>query len=171
VITGIGRALVLTGAVLLAPGAGALAQASTSPGFQVVAGTFVAVQVPDLEAAATWYAETLGLRQANRIEADDGRYRIRILAASGLVVELIQLREAEPPSPGIRHGLFKAGFFVDDLAAAFRWLRSRGADMDGTTFVDEALNARTFVFRDPFGNRLQVFQSCEEACPAPDALP
>lgn len=161
------RALLLVGLALLPPGTRAAAQAPESPGFQVVAGTFVALQVSDVEAAADWYSETLGLREANRVDAQDGRYRIRVLTASALVVELIQLREAGPPSPAPRHGLFKAGFFVDDLTAAFRWLRSRGVDMDPSTFVDEALNARTFVFRDPFGNRLQIFQSCEEACPAP----
>jgi hypothetical protein len=40
----------------------------------------------------------------------------------------------------------------------------RGADTDDPIFIDEALNARSFVFCDPYGNRLQVFQQCGREC-------
>lgn len=152
---------------LMIPAAGASCQTDADPGFRPVGGSFFAVQVPDVERAAGWYGETLGLEVINEIDAEDGRYRIRVLARPGLSVELIQIRGATGAPSGSQHGLFKAGFHVDDLPAAYRWLSARQVDMDPSTFVDEALNARTFVFRDPFGNRLQVFQSCDPTCPSP----
>lgn len=142
------------------------AQEATSsvPGFSVVGPSFVAIRVPDAAEAAEWYRTALMLSQINHLEAEDGRYSIRLLSGSGLTVELIRLRGAVrgPSEPQL--GLFKSGFFVDDIDAAFEWLRQQGANTDESIFVDEALNARSFVFRDPYGNRLQVFEHCGPEC-------
>ncbi|HSR68239.1 MAG TPA: VOC family protein [Acidobacteriota bacterium] len=130
-------------------------------GFEVVGETFVAVQVPDAQASAEWYQRVLGLEEVKRLDAEDGRFSIRILARTGLTVELIRTNTAVDVS-GTPRGLFKAGFYVDDIGAAFRWLNSQQVETDEGIFSDEALSVRTFVFRDPDGNRLQVFAKLSE---------
>lgn len=128
----------------------------TTAGFEVVGQTFVALQVPDAQASADWYQRVLGLDEVKRLDAEDGRYSIRILTRQGLTVELIRSNTAVDVS-GTPRGLFKAGFYVDDIEAAFAWLKSQEVDTDQRIFSDEALSLRSFVFRDPDGNRLQVF--------------
>lgn len=133
-------------------------------GFSITGDTFLAIQVADDSAAAAWWADLFDLEEVNHLAADDGRYSIRLLAGAGLTVELIRLRGARPAGDGPVLGLFKTGFWVDDLDAAHGWLVGQGVDADEATFVDEALGARSFVFRDPGGNRLQVFQRCHSDC-------
>ena len=137
-------------------------------GFNVVGLSFVAIQVRDEAAAADWYSAVLGLAEVNRREASDGRYSIRLLSAQGLSVELIRSSAVAVRPVGSPLGLFKAGFYVDDIEAALVWFRAQGVDTDQAIFTDEALRARSFVFRDLEGNRLQVFQGCGTAC---DELP
>lgn len=146
---------VLVGVLL--PGAvSAQVPTAPEPGFQVVRGTFLALRVSDLPGVADWYAAAFGLAEVNRIEAEDGRYAVRILRGRGLTVELIRQRDVAA-SESTPLGLFKAGFHVDDLDALRRRLEALEADMDASTFFDESLGVRSFVFRDPEGNRLQAF--------------
>ena len=142
--------------VLLAGPISAQTPTASEPGFQVVRGTFLALQVADLTVVADWYAAVFGLAEVNRIEAEDDRYAIRILRGRGLTVELIRQRDVVA-SESTPLGLFKAGFHVDDLDALRRRLETLEADVDAGTFFDEALGVRSFVFRDPEGNRLQAF--------------
>jgi hypothetical protein len=65
---------------------------------------------------------------------------------------------------------FKAGFIVDAIDAALRWLGSAGAQTDASVFYDAALDVHSFVFRDPFGNRLQVFRRRPDRCWKPRAI-
>jgi catechol-2,3-dioxygenase len=134
-----------------------------APEFAIVGPAFLALQVADVESAATWYSTVFSLSPVNEIDAADGRYRIRILTSPALTVELIESRGiARAPE---RHlGLFKFGFYVDDIEAAFHWFRSAGVETDNSTFVDSALSVRSFLMRDPEGNRLQVFARCGESC-------
>lgn len=111
-----------------------------------------------MDDAARWYRSALRLSEVDRLEAADGAYSIRILSDGRLTVELIRQRGAAPQTAVPHLGLFKAGFFVDDIDAAFRWLESIGADTDASVFYDRTLDVHSFVFRDPFGNRIQVFQ-------------
>lgn len=157
------RAAVLCGLLGLASGAHAQEPAETERRFRVLGPSFVAIVVRDDSAAAQWYRRVLGVTQTRHLTADDGRYSIRLLTGQGITLELLRLRDAlGPPDPHL--GLFKAGFYVDDVEAAWRWLRTQGVDTDRAIFTDEALNARSFVFRDPEGNRLQVFQRCTPSC-------
>ena len=137
--------------------------AQDAPGFRIVGPSFLAIQTSDVEAASAWYRRVLNLEEVSRVEAPDGRYSITILSGEQLSVELIRSSQSMP-AIGVDHGLFKAGLFVDDVEAAHRWLRANGVDTDAAIFTDEALNARTFVFRDPDGNRIQVFQRCLSEC-------
>ena len=124
---------------------------------------FVALRVRDVGASSSWYQSVFGLNEVNRIEAEDGQYSIRILSGRGLTVELIEQRGVEQPAD--RHlGLFKVGLFVEDIDALHLRFDQLGVDQDAGIFVDEALNARSFVFRDSEGNRLQAFQRCDDSC-------
>ena len=125
--------------------------------------SFVAIRVQDVDAASTWYRGVFQLAEVNRIDAEDGRYSIRLLSGGGLSVELIQERGVErPPAPHLGH--FKAGLYVSEIESFHRQLLERDVDVDADIFFDEVLNARSFVFRDNEGNRLQVFQRCGEGC-------
>ncbi len=124
------RRAALAFAILFAFPASAVAQgpSTNEAGLKVVGRTFVAIQVRDEVAAADWYIGVFGLEEVNRLEAADGPYSIRILSGGGISVELIRnhatsARTTEPPL-----GLFKAGFYVDDIEATLAWLRSRGVD-------------------------------------------
>lgn len=136
-----------------------------SPPFQIAHGSFVAIQVADIDAAAEWYQDAFALREVNRVERE-GQFSIRILDSAGVTMELIEMvGAAEVPD---RHlGLFKSGFFVDDIDAAFAWFEQRSPSNDQTVFVDQALRSRSFVTKDPFGNRLQFFSRCDGPCEEP----
>lgn len=152
-------------ALLLALPSGGTAQSGDpTPPFSITGDTFLAIQVTDDSAAAAWYASRFGLEEVNRLTAGDGRYSIRLLTGRGLTVEVIRLPDVGPAEDGPRLGLFKAGFWVDEIDAAHDWLVERGVDADERIFVDEALGARSFVFRDLEGNRLQVFERCDSDC-------
>jgi catechol-2,3-dioxygenase len=136
---------------------------SASAEFALTGSSFVAVVVRDVDAASSWYQGVFGLDEVNRIDAADGRFSIRLLSGRGLSVELIGQGDAERPAD--RHlGLFKAGLYVADIDALHRRLTRRGVTRDERVLFDEKLNAKTFVFRDLEGNRLQAFQSCAEPC-------
>ena len=140
-----------------------LLAATQAPEYEVSAPAFFAVQVEDVTETSGWYREVFGLDEVNRFDAPDGRYAIRILAGGGLTVELIQERGVERSAERTA-GLFKAGLYIRGLDAFRRSLESRGVEVDADIFVDHALNARSFVFRDPEGNRLQAFELCEGPC-------
>ena len=142
---------------LAAPLAGQ--QDTTGPGFELVGPAFVAIQAEDDAALAEWYANAFHLAEFGHRGAEDGRYSIRILRRGPLVLEIIRLRDAAPRPDGPGVGLFKVGLWVDDIDAAFQRLQDAGAETDRRVLMDERLGARMFVFRDPEGNRIQVFQS------------
>ncbi len=160
------RRVALAHAILVAFSASAAAQqpSANETGFNVVGRTFVAIQVRDEAAAAEWYTGVFGLEEVNRLESADGRYSIRILSGGGLSLELIRHEGAGPRRPEAPLGLFKTGFYVDDIEAALAWLRGRGVDTDRTVLTDRALQARTFTFRDVEGNRWQAFEACGGDC-------
>jgi catechol-2,3-dioxygenase len=126
-------------------------------GLTVVGESFLAIQVRDDSAASAWYQRAIGLEEQRHLEAEDGRYSIRILRGDGLTVELIRMRGVAAP-PESHFGLFKAGFYVVDIEAAHTWLSEQKVEVDAGIFDDEALEVRTFVFRDLEGNRIQLFQ-------------
>jgi catechol 2,3-dioxygenase-like lactoylglutathione lyase family enzyme len=144
----------------LAFGSGGTGVAGQSPA-QLVGDAFVAVRVQDVEAASSWYIGVFDLVEVNRVEAAD--YSIRILTGPGLSVELIQQSGDVEPA-GRPFGLFKSGIFVRDIDAFYREMQRRGVSTDHEVFVDRALQMRSFVMRDPEGNRLQVFQRCAADC-------
>lgn len=124
---------------------------------------FLAVRVEDVGTAATWYGRVFDLDEVNRVDSPDGRFKIRVLSSGNLTVELIEERGVVRSAD--RHvGHFKFGIYVPDIASFHRRLTELGVDVDADIFYDEALGARSFVFRDNEGNRLQAFQRCGGEC-------
>ena len=128
--------------------------------------TFIAIRVRDVARMAEWYAGTFGLEPKKSLDGDSGSFSIRILGNEVLTVELIEQRGTEDV-PDRQIGLFKVGLYVEDAKRAlaqFRALAAIPPHEDVTVFVDEPLDVRTFVIRDPEGNRLQFFERCDGAC-------
>jgi catechol 2,3-dioxygenase-like lactoylglutathione lyase family enzyme len=129
--------------------------------FAVVERSFVAVIVEDLPASAEWYGRVLGAAEVHSFASDDGSVAGRILVSGGLTVELVRFRTG-PARPVDRHpGFFKSGFYVDNIDAAYAWFVANDVEVVGGIVLDDALGARSLVFRDSEGNRLQLFQTVE----------
>lgn len=157
------KVVVMAALVSVATSMGCQTVAVPEGGGLLAAPSFVALRVQDVHATSTWYRDVFGLAEVGRLDAEDGRYSIRLLSGDRLSVELIQERDV--PRPPARHlGHYKAGLYVLEIESFQRILRERGVDVDADIFFDEALNARSFVFRDNEGNRLQAFQRCGQGC-------
>lgn len=127
---------------------------------------FLAVSVSDLEAATAWYRDMLGLVAVREVTSADGAMTARVLRAGPVVVELIHHRSNRAVTDVLDtgahrfqlQGIVKAGLFVADIEALYEHLESRDVAMDARIGSDPELRLRSFVFRDPDGNRIQVFQ-------------
>ncbi len=132
-----------------------------------------AICVPDVEAAAQWYAETLGMQVLSppyavsgpAIEADMGQLipgpvvvkaAILGLADDDRVLELIEYPHLDdparvPPEPDVgRLGITHVGLTCDDVDATRQELEGRGVRFltDG---VADVAGVRTTWFVDPWG--------------------
>lgn len=137
----------------------------------VASPSFFAVSVADLAASVAWYRRTLGLETVRSVEGRAGRSRAVVMRRGELVVELVHFEGSRAPraDPEVEHpfqieGLVKAGVFVADAGQWHAYLLEAGVEADANVVTDEALGVRTFVFRDPDGNRVQVFERCEDGC-------
>lgn len=139
---------------------------AAKPVFKAVNGAFVAITVPDLDTAAKWYVETLGLSVVkNHSMRPDQKAGVTVLQGNGLAVELIWLAGSAPLSkiapqlkgPQDIYGILKAGIFVEDLDATLKELKARHVTMAFETFYDQDMNCRMFAIRDNNGNILQFF--------------
>ena len=88
---------------------------------------FIALFVPDLEATARWYSETLGLRRVMTIPRMGTIVGGAALEGDGIVVELLQREDAKPGTTPVEltHGSAKAGILVADFDRCQATPRSR----------------------------------------------
>jgi glyoxylase-like metal-dependent hydrolase (beta-lactamase superfamily II)/catechol 2,3-dioxygenase-like lactoylglutathione lyase family enzyme len=169
------RRLVAVALLALSPGLAPRVAGQGMASWTPAGPAFVQISVSDLEASVEWYSRVLGLDVVREVDYGDGSASVRLLRRDDLVVELIA--HADPialdPSladrPGFRSlGLFKSGFFVEGIEALHEWLAAQSVETDARIGTDGALAMRTFIFRDPDGNRLQAFESCEASCGGPE---
>jgi len=137
----------------------------------VASPSFFGVSVGDLEAAESWYRRVLGLETVRSVQSRNGDSRAVVMRRGELVVELVHFDGSRTPRAdlSVEHpfqieGLIKAGMFVADAELWHQYLVAAGVEADAQVITDEALGMRTFVFRDPDGNRIQVFERCEQGC-------
>lgn len=125
---------------------------------------FLAFSVPDIEASVKWYSESFDLT-ATRLP-DSPQAKVALLRGNGLLVELVEhshafdlkARVPESEKRYLVHGLFKAGFFVQDLEATIERLEKRGARFVGNVFTDQGAGARSILLLDNNDNVLQLFE-------------
>ena len=106
--------------------------------------------------ALEWYAKHLGFTVESRGENEQRRGAL--LVRPGAVLEIAAFSDAvgrDSLVPDLDShqlfGIFKLGFVVDDLDAAFETLSAAGVDIF-FPIVDAAGGRRTFGIRDPEGN-------------------
>jgi catechol 2,3-dioxygenase-like lactoylglutathione lyase family enzyme len=123
-------------------------------------GAFVGISVPDVQASVRWYSETLGLRVVLRPPRDESA-EVVVLEGGGLIVELMQLRDAKPPgSVGVTreelvHGIFKAGVIVQDFDALLAAFKARDVPIAYGPYPATESQRANVIIRDNAGNLLQ----------------
>lgn len=124
----------------------------------VARGAFLAFFVPDLEASVTWYQEKLGLEVVDR-PAGSETAKVAILEGRGLIVELIQLKDAKPRAEGYQQGIFKAGAIVDDYDTVLATLKEKKVEIAFGPFPARGKQRANVIIRDNSGNLIQFFAS------------
>jgi catechol 2,3-dioxygenase-like lactoylglutathione lyase family enzyme len=117
------------------------------------------VPVSDLDRAASFYGETLGLKEAQRYEEPAANPMIRYALGDGTVLIYKSVGAGES-----RHTLL--GFIVDDIEATVDDLRGRGVTFEeydmGDIKTEDGIATiggdRAAWFKDPDGNILGVGQ-------------
>lgn len=126
-----------------------------------VSGSFHAISVRDLDAMVSWYVAELGFTVDSSGENESRKGAL--LSRPGVLLELAQFRGARSRAEADLdvesheiHGIFKLGFRVEDLEAAFAQVERRGLDLF-FPIVRASDASRTFGIRDPEGNIIQFF--------------
>lgn len=129
-----------------------------------VGGAFFALSVANMDSSARWYSEKLGLSVVMRTPRTNTP-GATVLEGGGLIVELVERPDAvslAAAAPAIRetsriHGIFKAGFIVDDFDGAVAQLKARGVDIAMGPFPARNNQRANVIIRDNAGNYLQLF--------------
>jgi methylmalonyl-CoA/ethylmalonyl-CoA epimerase len=127
------------------------------------------ISVSNLEESVRWYTETLGFKQAKRLDLPDVQFRVAILEYQGFGVELIEVKgSSKNPlawnEPGPQHkiqGIVHFAFRVNDLDATEKVFRDQGARFACEPTVLEGLGIRYFHIFDNDGNLIEFGQSLE----------
>ena len=119
----------------------------------------VAISVPDLDEAVTYYTETMGFPEAFRIVDEAGQVALVYVQVSATTFVELQPANAERP-PGINH----FGVHVEDMAAATATFKKRGASVSETRIG--STKSILSNIRDPHGNRIELLELPPESLPA-----
>lgn len=111
----------------------------------------VAIIVPDIDKAVTFYTETMGFPEAFRVVDDTGQPELVYVQVSRYAFVELQPASAQRP-PGINH----FGIHVEDMATATATFKKRGADV-GEIRVGST-NAILSNIRDPSGIRIELLE-------------
>jgi catechol 2,3-dioxygenase-like lactoylglutathione lyase family enzyme len=146
--------------LLLATSSALAAQApmSNTPPALAVRGAILTFSVPDLDASAKWYTETLGLRIVHMYPRNKAVHaRAALFQGGGLVVELVQEDDAVDLGPQPRRGLAKAGLVVGNFDTMVATLRARGVEFASVypRRVDQPANV---TIRDNAGNLIALYE-------------
>src|SRR5689334_16447601 len=135
--------------------------AQPRPSATASSGTFFALSVADIDASVKWYCDLLGFAILSQGASPDGSTRFALLRRNNDLVEIVQRKSAvHPPSmPDRSHewGIFKTGFWVEDLRAMESTLREKGAVFSHGIVTPRGANYQTFAVKDPDGNIVQFF--------------
>lgn len=124
----------------------------------------VAIVVPDLDRAKTWYGEKLGFAAVEEKVFPEMGLRIFILRSGDFELELVQnknaVRRAELPSGKEIEGFAKLAFSADDLDKLHSRLVAAGASIvRGPSKSTRPGQGRNMLVRDDSGNLLQFIET------------
>jgi len=119
----------------------------------------VAISVPDLEQAVTYYTETMGFPEAFRTVDETGQAALVYVQISASTFVELQPANAQRP-PGINH----FGVHVKDMAVATTTFKERGANV-AETRVGSTKSILSNVY-DPNGIRMELLELPPESLPA-----
>lgn len=109
----------------------------------------VGVSVPDVDAAVTYYTETLGFPEAFRVTNDEGQVALVYVQVSrNTFVEIQPANDQRPP--GISH----FGVVVEDMEAVTDTFKRRGANV--AEIRGSSTNAILSNVFDPTGIRMEL---------------
>ena len=114
----------------------------------------VVLNVRDAAKSKEFYTRTLGLRVAHE-DLDRGTVFLSF-GRTHHDLALFQMATGEPPDakqPGLHHMAWQLGDF-EELQAAYRELKAIGVPVESTV---EHNVTRSVYFRDPDGNRVELF--------------
>ena len=122
------------------------------------------ISVADVERSARWYEENLGM--VRRKSATFPKGKVIILAAPNLEVEIIQHAAAVDARKQLNiredylaRGIFKVGFYVDDLDATVARLKQHKVKFYYDHGRDEELHLKFAIIADDDGNTIQLFEA------------
>ncbi len=111
----------------------------------------VAISVPNLHEAVTYYTETMGFPEAFRIVDETGQPALVYVQVSGNTFVELQPANAQRP-PGINH----FGVQVENMAEATATFRERGANVTETRVG--STKAILSNISDPSGVRIELLE-------------
>ncbi len=110
-----------------------------------------AIASPDPQKLAQWYVDRLGFV----INYNSGK-TVFVKAPNGTMLEIITAEGERAPqtmkTPGLRH----VALTVDDFAATYEQLKSRGVEFLGDSIDNKGV--RVVYFADPDGNYLHLIE-------------
>jgi catechol 2,3-dioxygenase-like lactoylglutathione lyase family enzyme len=130
------------------------AQPASSPRPAITGISHVTLFADDIPKSAKFYAELLGWDQVPPNATNPG---IRFYANHSQYVELVS-----PPSPGLADRLDAVAFSVSDAEALRKYLGTHGVAVP-QILTKEADGSRSFVVRDPEGNKVGFTQEGNHA--------
>lgn len=122
----------------------------------------VGINVPDLDAAMTWYAETLGLRPDKPFALPSGMRGVMLLhQPSGYRIELLQQPDARPDgktdvNDGAALGYGHICLRTPDVTAEYSRLLDAGCTSRLAPAPAPRPGATVCFLYDPWGNLLEV---------------
>ncbi len=119
----------------------------------------VAFRVTNLDRALHFYCDTLGFREAFRLdrEGEPKPWIVYVQVAPGHFIELFPGSEKVSPQPGRDAGYNHFCLLVDDIHATVRQLGERGLQIVGGPTKGLDNNFQYWV-TDPDGNRIELMQ-------------
>jgi catechol 2,3-dioxygenase-like lactoylglutathione lyase family enzyme len=124
----------------------AIAQGQNS---DIVRVNHVGLAVPDLDAAVTYYTETMGFPEVFRVDTPSGDVAlVYVQVSENTFVEIQPVNENRPQ--GISH----FGVHVDNMDNVIEMYRSRGVDVEDSRL--SSTNAILSNIYDPWGIRMEL---------------